>query len=373
MRLSFIKAKMFTKEDKHYLHKTLGLASVLSFLYRYAVVYPKKGELGFRNDWGSWLTMLVHVALSTSSLIFHVLARRIIKSPMIIYEEYRLHAIVFTLRCFSVFLMGLVFAAVDVSADLQHLLLFAVVMAHHLVVDRITQIHGTAGVTAVRVEDKAGIVLTVLKRGYAFYQFLAIGSHLLPNPNLADLGFNTLIAIQSSAFLMTLYRKGLVEQHTHAFWYTTCLVVSGYHMLRLAPDWWFLAKVMLVFAVRTRWRVSKYPLWALFSLSISPVFIKFAADFSAVRPSVPLVDFSDMASQRFMPSMSSITSLAAGVGTGEISNAKVALVTVAFLLMAGAGYNNHNGAGASENAFAFFTRATRKADPSPEATAKKAS
>lgn len=37
--------------------------------------------------------------------------------------------------------------------------------------------------------------------------------------NLYLLGFNTLIAIQSSAFLMTLYRKNIIKYYHHFFWY----------------------------------------------------------------------------------------------------------------------------------------------------------
>lgn len=99
--------KLFTKEDPLYLHKTFGLLCVLSFLYRYAYVYPRFGNLGFDGSWFDWATMGVHLMLSSSSLIFHVLPRRIMSRPVMIWEEYRLHAIVFTLRCMVVYVIGL--------------------------------------------------------------------------------------------------------------------------------------------------------------------------------------------------------------------------------------------------------------------------
>ena len=49
---------------------------------------------------------------------------------------------------------------------------------------------------------------------------------LLQLKEKSNLAFNALIAIQSSAFLMTLNRKGLINWYTHAFWYSLSLVLS---------------------------------------------------------------------------------------------------------------------------------------------------
>lgn len=37
----YVIKKLFTKEDPIYLHKTLGLLSIISFLYRYFYLLPK--------------------------------------------------------------------------------------------------------------------------------------------------------------------------------------------------------------------------------------------------------------------------------------------------------------------------------------------
>jgi len=261
--------KLFTKEDPKYLHKTLGFACVASFLYRYFYVYPRYGNLGLGNDFFSWFTMLLHLALSCSSLIFHVLARRILNKPMIIWEEYRLHAIVFTLRCFSVWCFALFCPDFIRGENAESFLLCALVLAHHVAADYITQRHGTVGQTTVRVKGSESAAMRYAKMFYGFYQFTALGSHLIPTSNLHELGFNTLIAIQSSAFLMTLFRKGLIKWYSHAFWYSACLLLSQYHMARFF-DCWFLAKIILCFIVRVRWRVSKYYIWAVFCFVSSP-------------------------------------------------------------------------------------------------------
>lgn len=73
-------------------------------------------------------------------------------------------------------------------------------------------LHAT-GNTAVRATQRHMKISTFYRyvgKLYSLYQFLAIGSHILPqrsNARLADLAYNAIIAIQSSAFMMTLYRK----------------------------------------------------------------------------------------------------------------------------------------------------------------------
>ena len=280
----FILKKLFTKEDPVYLHKVLGLAALLSFAHRYAWVYPRRGALGLADSGGgaviAWATMALHMALSTSSLIFHVLARRIFNKPMIIWEEYRLHAIVFTLRCVSVFAFGRLWAAVfPEHTTLHRMAFYPLVMSHHLVVDEITRRYGDKDRSKTTVRSGLDATTTplwkiVVLRGYSFYQFAALGSHLVPpttlDSSVADCGFNTLIAIQSSAFLMTLFRKNLIKAHSHALWYTLALLVSGFHIFRMHPGWGFFGKLVLAFLLRTRLRVDKYIIWFLFVVASLP-------------------------------------------------------------------------------------------------------
>jgi len=102
--------KLVTKEDPIYLHKTLGSFALISFFYRYGYCYSTYGNLQFEGTCFDHLTMALHLALSCSSIIFEVLQRRIVRKPLIIWHEYRLHAMVFTLRSISTYLFGLYFS-----------------------------------------------------------------------------------------------------------------------------------------------------------------------------------------------------------------------------------------------------------------------
>ena len=262
-------AKLFTNEDNLQVHKVLGILSLCSFLYRYLWVYPNTGTLGFDGSWFDHLSIALHLSLSTSSLVFHVIKRRLINRPMIIWEEYRLHAIIFSTRCFSVYVLGSVrpFA----GTMFERVLIPLVVLAHHIGADKVTELYGSKdGVTTVRVKDAYNSEITPVLRFYAFYQFAALASHLQPNVRLMDLGFNTYIAIQSSAFLMTLYRKGLITELTHAFVYTTCLLFSLWHIFLNCGNGLFIAKLTAAYFLRTEFKLNKYVLWLTFAFFSIP-------------------------------------------------------------------------------------------------------
>jgi hypothetical protein len=271
--------KLATHEDPYHLHKTLGILSLVSFAYRYLWVLPTSGTLGFEGSAFDWVNICLHMALSSSSIIFHVISSRKLKFPMLMWEEYRLHAIVFTLRCFSVYCMG---AAVRSNQWLANFVdttmpgrfvCFALVMAHHVLADYITSCYGTPGVTSVRVavSKKTGEVkFGAVKKFYSFYQFIAISAHMLPHARMMDLGYNSLIAIQSSAFLMTLCRKNIITFREHGIIYTLCLVLSFVYIMMTQGTFKFVALTAGAFALRTQLRMDKYVIWATFTALASP-------------------------------------------------------------------------------------------------------
>lgn len=261
-------SKLFTNEDNLQIHKTLGILSVISFFYRYFYVYPTTGTLGFNGSWFDHLTMGIHLSLSASALLFHVIKARLLSRPMIIWEEYRLHAIIFSTRCMSVYLMG--YFRPFAGTIWERILLPMVVLAHHVGADMVTAKYGSKDATTVRVKDDHRPDIKSVLRFYAFYQFTALASHVVPNARLMDLGFNTYIAIQSSAFLMTLYRKGVFSEFQHAFGYAACLLVSLYHIFLNCGSAVFIAKLALAYILRTEFKTNKYFLWTSFAYLAIP-------------------------------------------------------------------------------------------------------
>jgi len=255
----FVVKKLFTEEDRFYIHKVLGLLALINFVYRYFYLIHSTDSLGIQNNFFSYLTLSLHLLLSSSSLIFHVLSHRIIENPLIIYEEYRLHAIAFSTRAVFVSLYGLNIFKVDLKKFSP--VLAAGLLIIHLIVDYITLKHGKPGVTAVRnVQEHKGVI----KYGkfiYAYYQIASLASHLFISEHLNNLGFNGFIAIQSSAFLMTLKRKYIINWYSHAFWYTFALFLSFYYMW-ISLGFKFYIYVTVCFLFRVGLNMNKYYLWS---------------------------------------------------------------------------------------------------------------
>lgn len=166
-----LKQKLVSKEDPQYLHKILGGSALCSFAYRYGYCYNVYGNLGFEGTWFDHFTMIMHMALSCSSLIFHVLPLRIIKRPLIIYEEYRMHAIFFSFRALLVYLIGY-FKPME-GSSLNNLIHLPAVMIIHLCADEITRRYGPNDPTktTVRINHKAKEEFPGHHNIYRFYAF----------------------------------------------------------------------------------------------------------------------------------------------------------------------------------------------------------
>lgn len=190
--LAFVAQKLITKEDPFMIHKVTGIFALVSFFYRYVVKLLRTGTLGFTGSRFDWVTMSMHMILSASAIQFRVPSQRQPRRPTMIWHEYRVHAILFTVRCCFVYALG--FWAPKAGAAVR----FATTMVMHVMVDRVTAIHGKENETTIRGRgNTVNSFVTKMRRGYSFYQFVAVASHLTASPRAMDMGYNTIIAIQS--------------------------------------------------------------------------------------------------------------------------------------------------------------------------------
>ena len=97
-----MKHKLFTKEDPIGIHKYLGMFCLLNFIGRYRQMWfgvdPAAGLGSQGHPWFSIACLIPHAMLSLSSLIFHTVPKeRVVGKPMI-WQEYRVHNIIFGVR-----------------------------------------------------------------------------------------------------------------------------------------------------------------------------------------------------------------------------------------------------------------------------------
>lgn len=102
--LSRVRTKLFTKEDPFGIHKYSGMFVLLHFAFRYLQTWFGDPSAGFGTRMGkgsSFLPLIClfpHTLLSLSSLLFHTVPReRIVGRPMI-WQEFRVHNIIFGMR-----------------------------------------------------------------------------------------------------------------------------------------------------------------------------------------------------------------------------------------------------------------------------------
>ena len=106
-----------------------------------------------------------------------------------------------------------------------------------------------------------------------------------------DLGYNSLIAIQSSAFLMTLFRKGLIRWYTHASWYSLALIMSWMVMYNTLPLY-FWAKIAACFHARVNMRMGKYKIWIVYAIFSLPIVENtIFGEFEAYRANMQTPDY----------------------------------------------------------------------------------
>ncbi len=92
-------SKLFTHEDRSQVHKVLGLWCLGHYVVRIHRGIWSADPTGGLAGLGAVPWLLPHALLSLSSIKFHVPRERIAKKPMI-WQEFRMHNIIFALRSF---------------------------------------------------------------------------------------------------------------------------------------------------------------------------------------------------------------------------------------------------------------------------------
>jgi hypothetical protein len=245
--------RLFTNEDPVHVHKTLGACALAHFAYRFGSL-ATRGTM--RLDDSVWDVALVvcHAALSLSSLIFRLPARRHEQMPMI-YPEFRAHSIIFALRSVACCVLAMYGASVWIRAAAC----FLCMMAADAATARYTT--GTTG-TTMRAMPFPSDLADACRRAVTFYHSVS-QAHATAFMMLdADAAFAPLLAIQLAAFLMTLVRKGLISTTTWHGAYTASLAVCV--LAVSGSDFVWVSSVGACFVVARMWLgAPKYLVWAL--------------------------------------------------------------------------------------------------------------
>jgi hypothetical protein len=242
--------KLITKEDPYNIHKGLGLFCIINYLFQY-YSYFTTGEV-ILNVY----TLLPHIFLHISSFIFKVLSKRGTESKlsMFIWEELRLHALVFAWRaCFAILFINYT----------QTITLLSMIFA-----DIVSYYYGTSGVSTVRGKHENIVKRNIYKKiSGSFFSMSQMGATVITSGIFQKspsniLIFSTLPPIQTSAFGMTLIRKNLITYKVWNIVYSIELIITYIFWYKEHNNLLIIPLTVILYLLRLM-GISKYVIWCI--------------------------------------------------------------------------------------------------------------
>ena len=219
-------ANLITKHDPYNIHKILGVASLLSYLLRvyylflHGTAFPQQ-----EPQIQAVCCVLLHGALSTSSLLLPLPLYRNFSSPMI-WPEFRLHSITFAMR----HVIATIFAITNVLPNNPMFQCFIRIGLILLTIECASMVTQKFGDQEKRTTNSmpyphwiTSEMQKSVKNMYARAQFGATKLIVLGDPTLT---YFPLLAIQTAPLLMTLVRKGKISCITYHRVYAISLTMS---------------------------------------------------------------------------------------------------------------------------------------------------
>jgi len=257
--------KLFSREDSTNAHKLLGFACLLHFLTRCPFLLD---DMGFNGSLLTPACIVMHAALSVSSLIFHIPKVRI-KEGSRIWPEFRLHSIVFA--CRSLACMMIVWVEERFDTGPHYLANVAVIFATLCCADAATN----AVDEKSRSNTIRGLEMSpVYKYSFSLLQFLGTTGCLVGLRAYAA-QFAIVFIIQTYAFTLTLRRKNLVTHQATVLIYASQLflgvTVANLEVIRcsgLEGLFMFAALALAAGSLRMLLGLNKYLVWAIMSVIV---------------------------------------------------------------------------------------------------------
>jgi ferredoxin-NADP reductase/lipid-A-disaccharide synthase-like uncharacterized protein len=270
-------SKLITHEDKFHIHKTMGVVSLINYVYLLFDCFYSgaTADITLRSVDGGFIGLTwVHTILSLSALQFLIPRTRTGILPMI-WQEFRAHSIVFAVRSFLI-ISALYFFfnhSEDNTKDTTtYPTAIAIRLAFVLLAMKLADVSTeylrenkkeTTTATMPYWSDCPSSLQSAIKYFYTHSQFMATIVCLFGKiPYILAVAF----PIQIASFLMTLVRKNIIS----AFWYHmfyggSLLIVYLINAADPALYPLILVGVGLIYA-RVHLKLNKYVLWILVAL-----------------------------------------------------------------------------------------------------------
>lgn len=255
--------RLITHEDSKFAHthKIFGVLALSHFIYRLSLWY-QTGNMQFTPTLSTLGWIASHAALHVTSFQFIIPNRRN-QVYNIIWPEMRLHSMIFAYRALLVMLVIYGEQTGLVPSYLDQWLRGAIVMLTMVAADIVTKMY--KGSTTMRGNPYPPYISkTFIDINNTFYSLSQLFATLNMLYRGHDLVFLTLIPIQTAPFLMTLEKKGIINQMGWHFWYTVALLIAYFYAITHMSTGNTVAPLAIAIAVaRFKFRMNKYFLWFL--------------------------------------------------------------------------------------------------------------
>lgn len=254
--------KLFTHEDKFMLHKCFGILSLCNFLLSMYNLSTTENYLLFpwmNNLYMSYI-LFTHSILHITSFQF-LLSDRRNRKYNIIWPEMRIHSMIFTYR--SIMSIYVLYSQVQYAPLWRYLIVIATMALADITTYKYTQSSVSRTMRDNPYPDGTDpIVIKYVNGFYSVSQVFAT-MHILFAPNYEYI-YLTLIPIQIAPFLMTLQRKGFINQLTwHIIYFLTVIINYSYSAIHIYDPVKMYAFVICFVYLRFVRRCNKYILWTL--------------------------------------------------------------------------------------------------------------
>jgi hypothetical protein len=227
-------AHLITSHDPYHIHKILGVLALLSYIYRYYLVFSTGSAFPNHRSISIFAicSVIPHALLSWSSLLLPLPKTRNFSKPMI-WPEFRLHSILFASRhvlCTVVTLSNL--WPNNDNGNIGKIIKDGVaraiiIMGTNHIASLITTHYGDCDKRTTNSMPYPPQITPaqqlIIKKWYSLSQFGASVSCLM---NDASINFAPLLAIQMAPLLMTLVRKGKITIWTYHRVYSLSLFLG---------------------------------------------------------------------------------------------------------------------------------------------------
>lgn len=244
--------KLMTKEDQYHIHKTLGIVSIIHFVYRYGRLLTNQ-SMDFTTNYDISF-LIIHALLSTTSFDFKIPQSRNKASPMI-YPEFRLHNLLFSYRSLLCTLFFYYRLPIIYNILACYMTMIGADIVSKYYKDG-TTMRGMQFDANVSEESKKIITMFHSKMQ------LCATTYMIGN---IDSAFSPLFAIQLSSFLMTLVRKNIIKTNHWHLLYGFSLIMNVFVYYSLRFD--FIMLQLFIFKLFSYMRFTKqqnkYLCWTL--------------------------------------------------------------------------------------------------------------